>query len=246
MLRSPTTVFSVARLYPQWSVGAITAYCSLATSPLAVLRTKLYAARFGPIDTSYHDINQKPGTLMFMLSCHKPPLYQAGSLGARLIIAPPVATGISSAKIPFGPSTAFRMSISGKCRSACDQSTGGACCARSKDLDARIKSSCEVPAGKIGRTWFCSPLIQAMKSICTAPPRYQLPCSQYGATRPTPAPKPCGMIAASAGLPCAATANCHSAVEEQPIKPTLPVDQGCFAIHEIASSPSLRGGPRMS
>src|SRR5262252_2463922 len=152
MLRSPTTVFSVARLYPQWRVGAITAYCSFAISPLAVLRTKLYAARFGPIDTSYHDMNQKPGTLIFMLSWNRPPLYQAGSLGARLIIAPPVETGISSAKIPFGPSTAFRMSISGRCRSACDQSTGGGCWARSKDFEARIRSSCEASGGNIGRT----------------------------------------------------------------------------------------------
>ena len=76
MLRSPTIVFSVARLYWQCSVGAITAYCSLAISGLAVLRTKLYAARFGPTETSYHDMNQKPGTLIFISSCHNPPRYQ--------------------------------------------------------------------------------------------------------------------------------------------------------------------------
>src|SRR5207248_8211354 len=160
--------------------------------------------------------------------------------------APPVSTGILSAKIPGGPSTALMISFSGRCRRACDQSTGGNCCDRSKDFDARIKSSCEVFGGNIGRTWFCSPLIHAMNNICTAPPRYQLPCSKYGATRPTPAPKPCGIIAASAGLPCAATPSCHSAVDEQPISPTLPFDHGCFAIHEISSSPSVNGGPRMS
>src|SRR5450756_2347180 len=38
-----------------------------------------------------------------------------------------------------------------------------------------------------------------MNSICTAPPRYQFPCSKYGAMRPTPAPKPCGLIAARPG-----------------------------------------------
>src|SRR5215831_451676 len=130
----------------------MTAYCWFAISPLAVLRTKLYAARFGPTETSYQDINQNPGTLMFMLSCQRPPLSQAASLGARLIIAPPVATGIASAKIPFGPSTAFKMSISGKWRKAWDQSTGGGCCARSNDLDARIKSAWEALAGNIGRT----------------------------------------------------------------------------------------------
>ena len=85
-----------------------------------------------------------------------------------------------------------------------------------------------------------------MKSICTAPPRYQLPCSKYGATRPTPAPKPCGIMAANAGLPCAATPICHSAVDEQPIVPTLPFDHGCDDIQVIASVPSVSGAPRMS
>src|SRR5215472_3641436 len=130
----------------------MTAYCWLATSGLAVLRTKLYAARFGPTDTSYQDMNQNPGTLIFILSFHSPPLYQAGSLGVRRIIAPPVSTGMGSAKIPWGPSTAFRMSISGRWVRALDQSTGGNCCARSKDLDTRINSSCDVPGGNMGRT----------------------------------------------------------------------------------------------
>ena len=39
-----------------------------------------------------------------------------------------------------------------------------------------------------------------MNSICIAPPRYQLPCSQYGPTLPTPAPKPCTFIAAKPGM----------------------------------------------
>src|SRR5215831_13767235 len=204
----------------------MTAYCCCAISWRAVLRTKLYVARLGPTDTSYHDMNQRPGTLIFMLSFHKPPLYHAESLGARWIIAPPVSTGMGSAKIPCGPSTAFKMSISGRCASAFDQSTGGNCWARSNDFDTRIRSSCEVPGANTGRTWFCSPYSQAIKSIWTAPPRYQLPCSKYGATRPTPAPNPCGFIAAKAGWPIAATPICHSAVDEHPTVPTLPLHQG--------------------
>ena len=74
-----------------------------------------------------------------------------------------------------------------------------------------------------------------MNSICTAPPRYQLPCSKYGRTRPTPAPKPCTFIAAYAGWPSAATPICHSAVDEQPVVPTLPFDQGCVAIQSRVS-----------
>src|SRR4030095_8104769 len=134
----------------------MTAYCWSATSGFAVFLTWLYAARFGPTDTSYQDINQNPGMLIFMLSCHNPPLYQAGSLGARSIIAPPVATGMRSAKIPFGPFAAFMMSFTGRTRSAFDQSTGGDCCARSNDFAARIKSSCDVPGGNIGRHWVFS------------------------------------------------------------------------------------------
>src|SRR5437016_14565668 len=109
------------------------------------------------MDRSYHDINQNPGTLIFMLSCHKPPLYHTGSFGARSIMAPPVSTGILSAKIPCGPSTALMISFSGRCHSAFDQSTGGNCCDRSKDVEPRIKSSCEVFGPNVVRTWFCSP-----------------------------------------------------------------------------------------
>src|ERR1039458_7613359 len=97
MSRSPTLVCSVARLYAQCRVGAITAYCSAAIWGRAVLRTKLYAARFGPNDTSYHDMNQKPGTSIFISSCHNPPRYHAGSLGVRLIMAPPVGTSVRAA-----------------------------------------------------------------------------------------------------------------------------------------------------
>src|SRR5438132_5990378 len=53
-------------------------------------------------------------------------------------------------------------------------------------------------------------------------------------------------MAAYAGLPCAATPNCHSAVDEHPIVPTFPLDHGCEDIHEMASVPSVSGGPRMS
>src|SRR5690606_9654138 len=95
----------------------------------------LYIARFGPVETSYHDINQKPGMLIFILSCHSPPLYQAGSFGVRLIIAPPVGTGISSAKMPRGPSIALKISLTGRCRRACDQSTARDCWARSNHFD---------------------------------------------------------------------------------------------------------------
>jgi len=38
----------------------------------------------------------------------------------------------------------------------------------------------------------------------------------------------------------------YSAVEEQPVVPTLVFDHGCEEIQLSASSPSVRGAPRMS
>ncbi len=37
----------------------------------------------------------------------------------------------------------------------------------------------------------------------------------------------CTFIAAKPGFPSAATAGCHSAVDEHPVVPTLPLDHGC-------------------
>src|SRR5258705_8955290 len=110
----------------------MTAYCWLAASPLAVERTKLYAARFGPVETSYQVMNQKLGTLIGMVSdCQMPPLRHAGSFGVRSIMAPPLVLGILSEKMPFGPSMFKMISCSGKCSNALAQSMGGICGARS-------------------------------------------------------------------------------------------------------------------
>ena len=157
MLRSPTTVSAVARVKEQCATGAMIAHCCSATSGFAVLRTWLNISRFGPTDTSYHDMNHSPGTFSGMLSCHSPPLVQAGSLGVRRTIAPPVGTPILSAKMPFGPSAAFRMSCIGSVHSILSQSTGGICGARSNRREAATRSSRLVSIGNCGRIWFCSP-----------------------------------------------------------------------------------------
>src|ERR1700751_1035555 len=118
------------------------AYCWFAASPFAVERTKLYAARFGPVETSYQVMNQNPGTLIGIVSdCQIPPLRHAGSFGVRSIIAPPVVLGILSEKIPLGPPTAEMMSFSGRCSNAFAQSTGGICGARSNIFDAWMRSA---------------------------------------------------------------------------------------------------------
>jgi hypothetical protein len=106
---------------------------------------------------SYHDMNHKPGMSIFASSWTRPPLYQAGSFGARSTMRPPVGTGIRSAKMPRGPSAAFRMSCTGRCHSAFDHSIGGMRGARSNSFEACTRSACGVSGGKVGRTWFCSP-----------------------------------------------------------------------------------------
>ena len=50
-----------------------------------------------------------------------------------------------------------------------------------------------------------------------------------------PAPAAIGTMAAWAGWLIAASAICHSADDEQPRVPTLPLDQGCSAIQVRAS-----------
>jgi hypothetical protein len=117
----------------------------------------LNISRFGPTDTSYHDMNHRPGTFSAMSSCHRPPLRQASEAGSRCCIMPPVSTGILSAKIPRGPPTFLMMSCVGRCHNALSQSTGGIRGARSNSRDAAIRSSRGVSFGNIGRTWFCWP-----------------------------------------------------------------------------------------
>jgi len=43
----------------------------------------------------------------------------------------------------------------------------------------------------------------------------------------------------------AASASCHSAEDEQPSVPTLPLDQGWAAIQSSVSQPSVCGWPRI-
>ena len=64
--------------------------------------------------------------------------------------------------------------------------------------------------------------------------------------RPMPAPTPIGTAATCAGCLRLASPMIHSAVDEHPIVPTLPLDQGCSAIQVSVSCPSVRGWPRIS
>jgi len=98
---------------------------------------------------------QRPGVLIGLSSCQSAPLYQRGSFGVRLIISPPLPTGIGSAMGPFMPSSFFRMSCTGRIQyPVFHQSTGGGLAARSHDFDNRIRSSWERSDGKVGRCGF--------------------------------------------------------------------------------------------
>src|SRR5579864_4322781 len=105
---------------------------------------------FGDTDTSYQLMNQRPGLLMAMLSFHRPPVYHAGSLGARAIMSPPVSTGIFVSKMPGGPPMELMMLSSGRCQSCADQSIGGICGAKSNILRASVMSACDVLAASSG------------------------------------------------------------------------------------------------
>ena len=59
-----TTAGSLSGMSRRKRKGAMMAHCSSATSGFAVFRTWLKSARFGPIDTSYQDMNQNPGILI--------------------------------------------------------------------------------------------------------------------------------------------------------------------------------------
>jgi len=49
--------------------------------------------------------------------------------------------------------------------------------------------------------------------------------------RPTPQPNPCALNAAKPDALRATAAICHSAVDEQPVVPTFPLDHGWCVIH---------------
>src|SRR5580658_3304864 len=98
---------------------------------------------------SYQVIIHRPGMSMRIESFHRPPWYQDGSLGVRRIM-PGLPEGVVSAKMPCWLPTAARISFSGRCWRAFDQSTVGGCAARSYDLAAVAKASCDMPGGKLG------------------------------------------------------------------------------------------------
>src|SRR4030042_238837 len=110
----------------------------------------------------------RPGTLMRVLSWKSAPRYQAGSFGVRRIMA---------SKTFLGAPTELRMSCTGRTQNALVQSTGGNLAARSHDFESRMRSSCDMFGGNIGRCGFSLSQNQLMLYIMKAPPRYQLPCS---------------------------------------------------------------------
>ena len=172
-------------------------------------------------------MNQRPGTLIFMSSCHRPPDTTPDRSASRLIIAPPVATGIESAKIPCGPSTALMMSISGRCQQ------------RLRPIDRRqllrqverLRRADQILLRRVRREHRPHLVLLSVEpgdeEHLHGAAAIPVALLVVGPTRPTPAPNPCGIIAANPGGACAATPICHSAVDEQPIVPTLPFDQGC-------------------
>ena len=92
-----------------------------------------------------------------MSSCQSPPLYQAGSLGARWIIAPPVGTGMGSAKMPVRAVDRLQDVLHGQVAQRLVPVHRGQLLGEVEGLRGADRSSWGVSRGNIGRTWFCSP-----------------------------------------------------------------------------------------
>ena len=130
-------VCSVARLYWQCSVGAMTAYCSLATSPLAVCAHEVVGRQVRPGGDVVPGHQPEPGDVDLHPSRSTArPCNQDGSFGVRSIMRRRSAPASRRHRCPSGRPRPSRMSFSGRCASALAQSTGGICGARSNIFDA--------------------------------------------------------------------------------------------------------------
>src|SRR6185437_5339859 len=101
----------------------------------------------------------------------------------------------------------------------------------------RASSSPSTPAGSLGRCRTPNgPYHSAQVLIIGTPPWKKQPFDPSApGTSPTPAPELIGTQARSAGWPMAHSFSWFSAVEEQPCRPTLPLDQSCALIQSRVS-----------
>ena len=165
----------------------------------------------------------------------------AGSCGRRS------ARASRRRRCPRGPSTAFRMSCVGRCQSALDQSTGG-CCWRQVE---GLRGADQVLLRRVGREHRPHLVLLAVEPgdeehlhrAAAIPVALLVVRAARGRRRRR---SPARSWRRYAGWPRAATAICHSAVDEQPVVPTLPFDQGCVEIQCERVVAVGRGEPRMS
>ena len=111
-------------------------------------------------------------------------------------------------------------------------------------FDARIRSSCDVLGGNIGPHLILLAIEpgdeQHLHRAAAIPVALLIIRTDAAHARAEALRDHRGVMP---DCPCAATPSCHSAVDEQPMVPTLPLDQGCDDIQLIASSPSVSGAP---
>src|SRR5215468_5551451 len=104
----------------------------------------------------------------------------------------------------------------------------------------RASSSPLAPVGSFGRCRTPNgPYHSAHPLIMGTPPRKKQPFDPSApGMSPTPAPELIGTQARSAGWPMAPSFSWFSAVEEQPARPTLPLDHSCALIQSRVSCAS--------
>ena len=94
----------------------------------------------------------------------------------------------------------------------------------------------------MGRTWFCSAIDPRDEQHLHRAAAKPVALLVVRTLRPRPRRSLAGIMARKRRIPLRRPSpRGHSAVDEQPMVPTLPFDHGCEDIHEIASVPSDSG-----
>jgi len=165
-------------------------------------------------------MNHRPGTLIrHVVVGRGRPCTRRDSFGVRWIIRPPVSTGIASAKMPRGMSTAFSRSCTGRCHRAFDQSTSGS---RGRQVEP-LRRRHEVLARRVAREH------RAYLVLLAGEPRDEEHLHRAAAVpvallvvrlhAPDARAEALRVHRGVRGVPSAATPIWYSAVDEQPASP---------------------------
>jgi len=184
---------------------------------------------------------------MGMLSCQRPPRYHAGSLGVRRIMA--AAGGDFHAvrrKCREARRPPCRMSITGRCQSALDQFDGRH--PRREVEQARCADEIfrGVSGGNMAAPGSARRRARDEQHLHRAAAAVPVSLFEVWGHAAHAGAEALGDHGGERRVAPAAAPSCHRRWTSTRWRPTLPLDHGCPAIHEMASEPSEGGAPRMS